>query len=141
MSIRLVHHVNIATPRLEETRRFFVDVLGLEVGPRPESVRSQGYWLFAEGRPLLHLQATDHEVGRSAQSALNHFAFEVTGLDEMVERLAGADVPFHLVDVAGTNISQVFVTDPNGVRLELTTSLPAAPKGPAGATNGSPKGN
>ena len=29
MSIRLVHHLNVVTERLEETRRFYVDVLGL----------------------------------------------------------------------------------------------------------------
>ena len=119
MSIRIVDHINIATPRLEETRRFYVDVLGLREGYRPASIAVEGYWLYAGERPIVHMQTTERDVVASTASALNHFAFDVDDLDALVARLERADYPFRRVDVAGTRIRQAFLEDPAGVRLEL----------------------
>ena len=38
-------HINIATPRLAESRDFYVEVLGLQEGPRPP-FEFDGYWLY-----------------------------------------------------------------------------------------------
>ena len=77
--IRLIDHVNIATPDLKTTRDFFVDVLGLEEGARPD-FGLPGYWLYAGGRAIVHLQLANGRVVPSQQSALNHSAFEVADL-------------------------------------------------------------
>ena len=122
MSIRLVDHINIATRRLEETRRFFVDGLGLTEGWRPPGIAVEGYWLYAGDRPVVHLQTTEQAVLPSTASALNHFAFDVDDIDALAERLARTGVAVRIVSVPGTNIRQAFLQDPNGVRLELNYS-------------------
>ena len=119
MSIRLVDHINIATRRLEETRRFFVDGLGLTEGWRPPAIAVEGYWLYAGDRPIVHLQTTEQEVLPSTASALNHFAFDVDDIDALAERLERQGISVRVVAVPGTQIRQVFLQDPNGVRLEL----------------------
>ena len=67
--IRLIDHVNIATEKLQETRDFFVEVLGLEEGWRPEAFGFQGHWLYAGGRPIVHLQQAKGPVVTSRESA------------------------------------------------------------------------
>ena len=54
MALESLDHCAIRTTRLEETRRFYVEALGLEVGPRPP-LSLPGYWLYAGGRPIVHL--------------------------------------------------------------------------------------
>jgi catechol 2,3-dioxygenase-like lactoylglutathione lyase family enzyme len=118
MTIRTIDHINIATERLEETRAFFVDVLGLVEGYRPE-FDFPGYWLYAGDRAIVHMQQSRGAVGPSAASALNHFAFDVADFDAMVARLEQHGVAYRAVTVPGTAIRQAFLQDPNGVRLEL----------------------
>ncbi len=118
MTIRGVDHINIATEALEQTRSFYVDILGLEEGWRPE-FSFPGYWLYADGRPIVHLQETPKPVGSSIDSALNHFAFNVTDLDQMLVTLDQHGIAYRALAVPGTDIGQAFLMDPNGVRVEL----------------------
>lgn len=118
MRIVAVHHINVATTKLEETRAFFVDVLGLVEGPRPDFA-SAGYWLYAQGVPIVHMQRSAAPVGPSELSALNHAAFQVADFDAAIARLAQHSVSFDLAKVPGTALRQAFFLDPNGVRLEF----------------------
>src|SRR4051812_673459 len=118
MSVRVVDHINIATEKLQETRDFFVDVLGLQEGFRPP-FDFPGYWLYAGERAIVHMQTADRAVRPSKESALNHFAFEVDDLDSLLARLDQHGVRYRAVDVPGTKIRQAFLEDPNGVRVEL----------------------
>jgi len=118
MTILAVHHINIATTRLEETRAFYVDVLGLVEGDRPP-FPSAGYWLYADGVPVVHMQQSPTPVGGSDVSALNHAAFAVADFDALLARLNRAGVAHQVFTVPGTTIRQAFFHDPNGARLEL----------------------
>ena len=127
MRVVAVHHINIATAKLEETRAFFVDVLGLVEGPRP-NFPSVGYWLYAEGVPLVHMQQAVGPVGPSSLSALNHIAFEVADFDAALSRLRQRGVVFDLTEAPGTTLRQAFFLDPNGVRLELNEARAVDPR-------------
>jgi catechol 2,3-dioxygenase-like lactoylglutathione lyase family enzyme len=118
VSIRQVDHINIASERLEETRAFYVDVLGLTEGPRPP-FRFKGYWLYAGDRPIVHLQDSRGPVGPSQASALNHFAFIVDDFEGLIRRLEQHGVAYQRTEVPGTTVLQAFLFDPNGVRVEL----------------------
>ena len=118
MSIRTVDHVNIATQDLLATRVFFVDVLGLEEGPRPP-FDFRGYWLYAEGRPIVHVQEAPAPVGPSTKSALNHVAFQISDYDAMTGRLDAAGLPYVAKTVPASDARQIFLFDPNNVAVEL----------------------
>ena len=49
-----IDHVTLRTSDLEGTRRFLENLLGLEVGYRP-NFGFPGYWLYRSGRPIVHL--------------------------------------------------------------------------------------
>jgi catechol 2,3-dioxygenase-like lactoylglutathione lyase family enzyme len=106
-------HVNIATTKLEETRRFFVDVLGFTVGPRPE-VDIPGYWLAGGGRVLIHLMEVAEGRG---QGSIDHFALEISDVQEMRGRLDRFNIPYrsHIEE----SYAQFQFKDPNGVTVEL----------------------
>jgi catechol 2,3-dioxygenase-like lactoylglutathione lyase family enzyme len=119
MSIRLVDHLNIVTEKLAETRDFYVKVLKLEVGWRP-GFASEGYWLYAGERAVVHIQQAVHPVGPTEACALNHAAFIVDDFDGLVASLKAHGVAYDETCVPGSSVRQAFFLDPNGVRLELS---------------------
>ena len=118
MSLRGLDHINIGTPRLEETTAFFRDVLGLTVGWRPD-FPFPGAWLYAGDTAVVHLVGLSEERRPSNEAALDHFAFRVDDFDAVVRRLDAAGLSYRAVEIPGTSIRQIFLRDPNGVAIEL----------------------
>ena len=118
MAIRGIDHINIGTHRLEETRAFFRDVLGLTEGWRPDFPFS-GAWLYAGDGAVVHLVELAEPRGPSSAAAMDHFAFRIDDYDEMVRRLDAAGVEYRSTSPPGTAIRQIFVRDLNGVNIEL----------------------
>jgi len=126
MTISCLHHINIQTSKLEETRDFYERVLGLYVGARPD-FGQMGYWLFAPGtdHPIVHLSlckdgGPDQTVDKG--NRLDHVAFfghdlekTLAGLDELG---VAYDVHPDRLYLDGKMV-QVFLKDPNGINVEL----------------------
>jgi catechol 2,3-dioxygenase-like lactoylglutathione lyase family enzyme len=123
--IQLIDHINIATEKLTETRDFFVKALGLKEGPRPD-VGVQGHWLYAGGRPIVHLQLARGPVSASRESALNHAAFAVGDLDAVAANLDRHGIVYRRIQQPGAPVQQLFLLDPNGVIVELNSPCPSA---------------
>ncbi|MDR3513847.1 MAG: VOC family protein [Caulobacteraceae bacterium] len=116
-----LNHVNIVTQKLKETRDFFVDVLGLVEGPRPD-LGFDGYWLYAGDKAVIHLQSLDRAPGgRGAAGPLDHAAFDVADLAAAKARLTERGVPFR--EIVSPPRGQLFLNDPNGVRIELSGTV------------------
>ncbi len=120
MSVRALDHVNIATDKLTETRDFFVNVVGLVEGFRPD-VPLPGYWLYAGDRPVLHLGHRARPMASTENNAVSHFALEVADLAAVADKLRKMDVPFIERSFDRAGIRQIVVTDPNGVMVELNS--------------------
>ena len=116
MAITALNHVNIVTGDLEATRRFYSDVIGLTDGDRP-SFQFPGAWLYCGDEAVIHLVGVDDQPDEGT-GTIDHVAFEAKGIDDMIELLEGRGVPFHVRDVPGREIRQVFLHDPNGVKIE-----------------------
>jgi len=137
--LRNLNHLLVLADDLEATRAFYEDLLGLSVGPRPP-FSFPGYWLYLGDRAVVHLAqrggtdgGTDagmdgrrggEEPADGGTGAIDHIAFEATGLEDMVARLERHAVALRHRKVPGQGLHQVFVRDPNGVRIEL--NFPAA---------------
>jgi catechol 2,3-dioxygenase-like lactoylglutathione lyase family enzyme len=125
MAIRGIDHINIGTHRLAETRAFFVDVLGLEEGWRP-NFGVGGSWLYAGDQAVVHLVELDEAKKPSSEAALDHFAFSIDDYDDIVRRLEAAGHEYQPTDVPNAPIRQIFIRDLNGVNIELNYRRPAA---------------
>lgn len=113
-------HVNLRThpARLDVIAAFYVDVLGLGDGPRPNG-RKSGRWLYAGKRPVIHLSAVASEPpaqGR-AHAGFDHIAFRTRGAAAFRERLARLGISYR--DSARPTAYQIVLEDPDGTRVEL----------------------
>ena len=124
MSLSGLDHVLVLTDDLEATRAFYCDALGLEVGERPP-LEFPGYWLYLGGVPCLHVadreayRAHAATLGLRVGDAVDHVAFTGAGYEQVAERLEAAGVDAVTNTVSGAGLRQLFLTDPNGVRVEL----------------------
>jgi catechol-2,3-dioxygenase len=117
-----LNHYNLRAQRdlMEALRAFYVEVVGLEPGPRPPFA-SLGHWLYAGGRPVLHLSLASPAEGRTtaARTTFDHVAFDCAGRAGYEALLDARDIAFEVARVPGTAQVQVFFSDPAGNGVEL----------------------
>ncbi len=118
-------HVAIKTADLALTRRFYLEVLGLQEMPRPD-FGYPGAWLGLPGPgPIFHIYAGGPALGPSGiapkgTAAIDHVSLTASGYRGFIARLEAHGVPFREFIVPGTPLWQLFAYDPSGVQLELT---------------------
>lgn len=115
-----IEHINIAAPMdlLTEVRDFYRDALGLEDGPRPD-FDFRGYWLYGDGKPIIHLMESNSHYPAERPHYLDHIAFQMTELASYVQRLQALGVVYEEKYIPDFNISQVFCKDPCGNGVEV----------------------
>lgn len=139
-----LNHFSVRTLDVESTRHFYVDVLGLTVGPRP-AFPFPGLWLY-RGDHGQAANAVVHVIGMdpndpvglknylgerdvsslSGSGAVDHIAFFADGLADMLAHLKARGVTPRERTVPSIGLHQLFLDDPNGVVIEL--NYPAAEK-------------
>jgi len=143
MKVTNLDHWSISTSRLEETRAFFVDILGLEVGARPK-LKTNGYWLYSGGLSFVHLiekGSGDPETavedvaedGGSSRSVVesgldDHIAFNVSDSYTVVDYMKEKGIDYWDRLLPDRPLYQVFVKDPNGLIIELNDYAPELDK-------------
>lgn len=123
MAIDELNHINIRTLLMEETKDFYVDVVGLEVGFRPP-FSNPGYWLYCGGTAVVHLSPCDADsprrtVAEGFGSGLDHIGLSARDLEGMERTLRERGIAYTKRLAAGGGMVQVFLHDPNGVQVEL----------------------
>ena len=113
-------HINIAVPRgmLETIREFYCQALGLTVGERPDFTR-HGYWLYGDSRACVHLIESERHQRHEIPGHLDHVAFRASDPVATIERLRAAGIAFDQKRIPELGLTQLFLHDPAGVRLEL----------------------
>lgn len=110
-----IHHIALRVTDLERSRRFYHDVLGLElVTPEEQRSPSRSLWLRA-GDVVLMLEPELR--GRGAEKGSGHvLSFAVEELEELEARLLCAGV-----SVDDRTEKTLFVRDPDGHRVGLSS--------------------
>ena len=129
MTVRGIGHANLRAPAamVEQLRRFYVEVVGLTEGPRPQfRSGSQGHWLYAGDTDVLHLSIARAEAPLpDSNGVFNHLAFACDDLAATRARLDAARIPYEVDVVDQLGQVQLFLTDPAGMGVELTFSAAA----------------
>jgi catechol 2,3-dioxygenase-like lactoylglutathione lyase family enzyme len=118
-------NVRLRPQDLPAALAFYRDLLGLEEGPRP-SFDFPGAWLYAGGRPIVHLACRDTveaPTGPSPSVSFEHIAFRARGLPEVRATLEARAISYAEAPVPGFPLHQLFLTDPFGLRVELTFDM------------------
>jgi len=131
MEIRRLDHCNIRSTKFQQTIEFYTKVLGFRHERTP-----RGAWLYdASGTPSIHMSNAAPEdpaalaainaylgerdpAGLAGSGAIDHVAFDSVGYEEVLGRCRefGCD---YMERVTATGLRQIFISDPNGIRLEL----------------------
>ena len=129
MTVSALEHVTIRCAQRQRTRDFYVELIGLAEGERPD-FPFRGHWLYLGGVPVIHLvEAADHggAWGRdgeipdaaSGTGAFDHVAFQGDDFEAMRDRLNQVGQAFRERVVPGGKLKQLFVPDPEGVLVEI----------------------
>ena len=129
MTVSALEHVTIRCAQLQRTRDFYVDLMGLTDGERP-NFPFRGHWLYLGGIPVVHLvEATDTAGAWGRDRAIpnpeegtgsfDHVAFRGDDFQAMRAKLQKAGMTFKERMVPGGRLSQLFVPDPEGVLVEI----------------------
>lgn len=130
MPLNLMEHYLVLTDDIEATRAFYIDILGLEDGMRPP-LEFPGYWLYLKKTPVLHIAEWETYTRHSNRlgipvttrapgtGAFDHIAFNGTEPDAMIARLEAHDIAYDRNDVPHARLVQLFLNDPNGIKIEL----------------------
>ena len=123
MAILDLDHINIRTTDLPKTQAFFTEVLGLTVGWRPD-FDFPGTWLYAGKKDVVHLVGVKREHSPSQGSSLDHFAFTIDDFEDARRRLDAAGIEYRETAAPNGGIRQFFLTEGNGVTIELNCRTP-----------------
>lgn len=123
MPLHALNHFTICPVDLEATKKFYADILGLEVGYRPP-LNFPGYWLYSGGIATVHLigprageNVSKRKVAKTGR--FDHVAFACTGLKQIRARLKKHDVKFEERVLPRDRQTQLFIIDPDGIAVEL----------------------
>jgi catechol 2,3-dioxygenase-like lactoylglutathione lyase family enzyme len=117
MIVGMNHFTVIAQDR-EQTLAFYVGLLGMRVGPRPE-LGFPGAWLYGDGPDALLHMYLDRPLPQPPAGVIDHMAFSATGLKDVKARFDAAGVTYDLRRQPGAGTWQLFSHDPNGAKVEL----------------------
>jgi len=114
-----LQHINLRTADVERSKDFYITVLGLRVGPRPP-IASVGYWLYLGEHPVVHLVLRAPDAPPPTETgAIDHIAFHGIDFASTRTRLREAGIAFREAVVSRDGTRQLFVRDPDGVKIEL----------------------
>lgn len=134
MPVSHLEHFLIQTADLKATRDWYVDMLGFREGPHPD-FKFPVVWLYLGDKDVVHLTEGGKNVSANRKAYLgqqseatqgsgviDHMAFRCTGLRSMMEHLRDKKVEFRQRMVSDQGLFQLFLFDPNGVKVELNFS-------------------
>ena len=131
MPLSHIEHVLIQTADIAKTVEWYTRVLGMRAGFTPD-FKFPVQWLYLGDNDVVHV--TEGGAGTSenrkryvgqqttateGSGAIDHVAFRCTGLRETLAHLRAQGVDFKERQVNDQGLYQLFLFDPNGIKVEL----------------------
>ena len=119
--IKQIAHICINTKDLGKTYDFYTKVLGLKKGFEFEKEGELfGYYIKLGNNTFIEIfKGEPGEVGN-----INHLAIEVENLDGLIQKIRSHGIEINDKILGIDQSYQVWVTDPNGVRIEFHEYTP-----------------
>ena len=131
MPLSHIEHVLIQTSDIAKTVEWYVRVLGMRAGFTPD-FKFPVQWLYLGDRDVVHVteggantsENRKRYVGQQTTAtegsgAIDHVAFRCTGLKDTLAHLRAEGVEFKERQVNDQGLYQLFLFDPNGIKVEL----------------------
>jgi catechol 2,3-dioxygenase-like lactoylglutathione lyase family enzyme len=147
MPLTELNHYLVRTNDLEGARRFYCELLGFEVMPRPD-FPFPGYWLGLNGKICVHMAQHGvpnqdlYYLGTTPKSAIDnsgivdHVAFLATDPERFVKRFEDKGLASRRRYFPQFHLYQMFIKDPDGLTIELNfEGVTEEPKWGGGSEN------
>jgi lactoylglutathione lyase/glyoxylase I family protein len=120
INVKQLAHVCILAHDLEATRRFYEDVLGLDIAFNfLRNGEVFGFYLNAGGRSHVEVFQRDG-TSFDETNQINHLCLEVESIDDAIAHIEGQGVELMRPKKKGVDETwQCWVRDPNGVKVEI----------------------
>ena len=130
MPVTSLNHYLIVSKNLERSKKFYQQVLGLELAERPD-FGFPGYWLKTGDNICVHLASQDpneirdqfllkkHPKGTAGSGSVDHIAFLAQDPIEVRNRIQKNKVEMHFRSFPDAKLFQIFLKDPDDVTIEL----------------------
>ena len=130
MPVTALNHYLIVSKNLERSKKFYQEVLGLDVAERPD-FGFPGYWLKTGDNICVHLASQDpnkirdnfllkkHPKGTNGSGSVDHIAFLAQNPEEVRNRIQKNKVDMHFRSFPDAKLFQIFLKDPDDVTIEL----------------------
>ena len=131
MPLHHLEHFLIQTVDMAATRDWYVKVLGLTEGAHPD-FKFPVCWLYIGATDVIHITEGGRNVSENRKrylgqqsdalegtGVIDHVAFRCTGLRNMMAHLTSHGVAFSKRQVDDQGLFQLFLNDPNGIKVEL----------------------
>jgi len=132
MPLSHIEHYLVSADDMDRTRDWYRDVLGMQEGPHPD-FGFPVHWMYLDGKDVVHIGRNARDsggnqkayLGRLAQNsgagtgAIDHIAFRARGLAATMAHLRHHGVEFSERRANGQALYQLFLYDPNGIKVEL----------------------
>jgi lactoylglutathione lyase/glyoxylase I family protein len=119
IQVKQVAHICIFARDLEETRKFYQDVLGMSV--QFNFLRDGeifGFYLNCGGRS--HVEVFQKDEARYGDlDQINHFCLEVENIDAAIDHIKSKGIDVTMKKYACDETYQAWIRDPNDVKIEL----------------------
>jgi len=122
MRVKKLLHTRMRVSDLDQTIRFYTDVLGLEVLERKTSPRGSqlAFLKVPNSEELIELTSFPPSGPVTVQEDLVHLAFQVESLDDTIDQLGAKQI--RITDGPTTTSSGsrfIFIDAPDGYEVEL----------------------
>jgi len=131
MPLSHIEHFLVQSTDIAATRDWYVRVLGFEEGWHPD-FKFPVCWLYLGDRDVIHIteggaavsENRKRYIGQESQATsgsgvIDHIAFRAAGLRETMAHLTRQNVEFKARQVSDQGLYQLFLFDPNGIKIEL----------------------
>jgi catechol 2,3-dioxygenase-like lactoylglutathione lyase family enzyme len=115
--MRRLDHVNIHTRDAGTMISFLTAILEVREGHRPP-FPNPGHWLYMGDQAVIHLDVVERG-GDFPPGLYNHVAFALYDFDAALERVELSGYRHEYKDIPGTELGQIFVYGPEGIKIEL----------------------
>lgn len=129
MKLNGLAHLAIRTADLAKTLKFYTEIMGFIDVPRPSGLTFPGAWLALPGHEssaILHFYAGSAATSpdgsipvHNDEGVTDHLALSASGFIAFRDRFTRHGIAWRAQHLKGTSNWQMFVHDPNGLKIEL----------------------
>ena len=113
-------HITIITKKLDETKTFYINILGMKINNDRPPFDFDGAWLALNERPVVHIIVNEEHYNSSHKPTLDHVAFRANNIESIKKRLDRYDISYEEKITPDNQVHQIFIVDPNGIKIELS---------------------